>query len=219
MKLISKWLRKASWLVLALLLAFSTLTACSSEDVSDVLDIAIEVLDALETAEDSIDVSDVETSEEVFEEITTEAVSTEKNDADKATTDAILEETTPITEEQELELDPDGWYSTKEEVALYIHLYGELPGNYIKKNKAKDLGWESSEGNLWDVAPGKSIGGDRYYNNDDQLPEVKGRKYYECDINFGGGYRGGERIVFSNDGLIYYTGDHYNSFELLYGEE
>ena len=209
MKCMRKWLRKASWLILALLLAFSTLTACSSEDVSDVLDIAIDVLDALETAEDSIDVPDVETTGSVVEEITTEAKSTE----------IVQDEPTQATEEQEPQLDPDGWYSTKEEVALYLYLYGELPGNYITKNKAKDLGWDNTKGNLWDVAPGKSIGGDRFYNNDDQLPEVKGRKYYECDIDYSGGYRGAERIVFSNDGLIYYTGDHYNSFELLYGEE
>ena len=209
MKCMRKWLHKASWLFLALLLAFSTLTACSSEDVSDVLDIAIDVLDALETAEDSIDVPDVETTGSVVEEITTEAKSTE----------IVQDEPTQATEEQEPQLDPDGWYSTKEEVALYLYLYGELPGNYITKNKAKDLGWDNTKGNLWDVAPGKSIGGDRFYNNDDQLPEVKGRKYYECDIDYSGGYRGAERIVFSNDGLIYYTGDHYNSFELLYGEE
>lgn len=116
-------------------------------------------------------------------------------------------------------VEEDGWYSTKDEVALYIHLYGELPDNYITKNEARDLGWESSEGNLWEVAEGMSIGGDRYYNNDEQLPEVTGRKYYECDINYSGGFRGAERIVYSNDGLIYYTGDHYESFECLYGEE
>ncbi|MBP3701348.1 MAG: ribonuclease [Lachnospiraceae bacterium] len=116
-------------------------------------------------------------------------------------------------------VEEDGWYSTKDEVALYIYLYGELPDNFITKNEARDLGWESSEGNLWEVADGMSIGGDRYYNSDDQLPEIKGRKYYECDINYNGGFRGAERIVYSNDGLIYYTGDHYESFECLYGEE
>lgn len=118
-----------------------------------------------------------------------------------------------------LEVEEDGEYSTPEEVALYIHTYGELPGNYISKKDAEALGWSSRQGNLWDVAPGKSIGGSRFGNYEGLLPEAKGRKYYECDVNYEGGYRGGERIVYSNDGLVYYTKDHYKSFELLYGEE
>ena len=69
------------------------------------------------------------------------------------------------------------------------------------------------------MAPGMSIGGDRFGNREGLLPTKKGRKYYECDIDFDGGYRNGKRIVYSNDGLIYYTGDHYESFQLLYGEE
>ena len=111
------------------------------------------------------------------------------------------------------------WYDTPYEVAEYLHLYGELPPNYLTKNEAQDRGWDSSRGNLWDVAPGMSIGGDRFGNYEGLLPEKKGRRYTECDVNYDGGYRGGERIVFSNDGLIYYTDDHYESFELLYGEE
>ena len=77
----------------------------------------------------------------------------------------------------------------------------------------------SSEGNLGEVAPGMSIGGDYFGNYEGNLPEAKGRDYYECDIDSNGGYRGAKRIVFSNDGLIYYTEDHYETFELLYGEE
>ncbi|MCF0230245.1 MAG: ribonuclease [Parasporobacterium sp.] len=113
----------------------------------------------------------------------------------------------------------DGEYSTKDEVAEYIHSFGHLPSNFITKNEAKALGWNSSDGNLWDVAPGKSIGGDTFGNRDGSLPEKAGRKYYECDINYQGGYRGSERDIYSNDGLIYYTPDHYETFELLYGEE
>lgn len=109
-------------------------------------------------------------------------------------------------------------YSSKEEVAEYLYLYGHLPPNFLTKNEAKDLGWVSSKGNLWEVAPGKSIGGDRFGNREGLLPTAKGRKYYECDIDFDGTYRGAKRIVYSNDGLIYYTEDHYESFELLYGE-
>lgn len=122
------------------------------------------------------------------------------------------------TQPTEIEITEDGEYSSKEEVAEYIYLYGHLPPNYITKSEAKDLGWVASEGNLWKVAPGMSIGGDRFGNREGLLPTAKGRKYYECDIDFDGKYRNGKRIVFSNDGLIYYTEDHYESFELLYGE-
>ena len=119
----------------------------------------------------------------------------------------------------ETELLEDGTYTSKEEVAEYIFLYGHLPDNFITKKEAKALGWVSSEGNLGEVAPGKSIGGDYFGNFEGNLPEKKGREYHECDIDSTGGYRGAKRIVYSNDGLIYYTEDHYNTFELLYGEE
>ena len=78
------------------------------------------------------------------------------------------------------------------------------------------MGWDSQSGNLDEVAPGMSIGGDIFGNLEKLLPEEKGRKYYECDVNYEGGYRNGERIIYSNDGLIYYTDDHYKSFEQLY---
>ena len=110
----------------------------------------------------------------------------------------------------------DGEYSSKEQVAAYLNEFGHLPGNYITKREAEDLGWVSSEGNLWDVAPGKSIGGSRFGNYEKLLPEKKGRKYYECDIDFDGTYRGPKRIIYSNDGLIFYTEDHYKTFEQLY---
>ena len=114
----------------------------------------------------------------------------------------------------------DGVYTDKDQVALYIASYGHLPSNYITKNEAKAAGWVSSEGNLNEACPGMSIGGDKFGNREGKLPEKKDRKYFECDINFDktDGYRGSERIIYSNDGLIYYTGDHYNTFELLYGE-
>ena len=112
----------------------------------------------------------------------------------------------------------DGEYTSKEEVAEYIYLYGHLPNNYITKSEAEDLGWKS-KGNLDKVAPGKSIGGDKFGNREGLLPTAKGRKYYECDIDYKKGSRNAKRIIFSNDGLIYYTEDHYETFELLYGEE
>ncbi len=110
----------------------------------------------------------------------------------------------------------DGRYDTKDEVALYIHLFGHLPSNYIKKSRAQELGWTG--GSLEPYAPGCSIGGDRFGNYEGLLPRASGRYYTECDIGTKGkSSRGAKRIVFSNDGLIYYTGDHYDSFTLLYG--
>lgn len=117
----------------------------------------------------------------------------------------------------EAELTENGQYTTAENVAEYLHTYGHLPDNFITKKEAKALGWDSQEGNLQDVAPGKSIGGDSFGNREGLLPKAEQRKYYECDINYAGGYRNGERLIYSNDGLIFYTKDHYKSFEQLYG--
>lgn len=113
-------------------------------------------------------------------------------------------------------IDENGTYTSKEDVALYIHTYNKLPSNYITKQEAEDLGWISSKGNLKKVAPGKSIGGDRFGNYEGKLPKARGRSYTECDIDFDGGYRNSKRIIFSNDGLIFYTEDHYETFEQLY---
>ena len=114
--------------------------------------------------------------------------------------------------------DEDGWYYSKEDVALYLYTYGRLPANFITKKEARQLGWES--GALEPFAPGKCIGGDRFGNYEGLLPEAPGRYYTECDIDTRSAKkRGAKRIVFSNDGLIYYTEDHYESFTLLYGEE
>ncbi len=114
----------------------------------------------------------------------------------------------------------DGLYTSKADVALYIHTYGHLPDNFITKSEAKKLGWGDRYGSVDDAAPGKSIGGDRFGNREGLLPKKSGRSYTECDIGtMGKKSRGAKRIVFSNDGLIYYTGDHYETFELLYGSD
>ncbi len=110
----------------------------------------------------------------------------------------------------------NGTYTDKDKVALYIHTYGHLPSNYITKNEAQRLGWDNTAGNLRKVAPGKSIGGDRFGNYEGQLPKAKKRKYYECDIDYGGGRRNAKRIIYSDDGLIFYTDDHYKTFQQLY---
>jgi len=119
---------------------------------------------------------------------------------------------------QEAALDERGSYTSREDVALYLRTYGRLPDNFITKAQARDLGWPG--GDLRPYAPEKAIGGDRFGNFEGLLPNKKGRTYYECDIDtMGKSSRGAKRLVYSNDGLIYYTDDHYESFIRLYGEE
>ena len=160
-----------------------------------------------------IDVEAPEATEPALplESIVTEAVITEST---------VPESLPPETSEDlpdEALLDEHGTYTTKEDVALYIRTYGHLPDNFITKSEARKLGWEG--GGLEAYAPGKCIGGDRFGNYEGLLPDAPGRKWTECDIDtLGRNSRGAKRIVFSNDGLIYYTDDHYDSFQLLYGE-
>lgn len=135
--------------------------------------------------------------------------------AEAESTETVVEVSTePVSTEPEL-IDPDGSYTTCEDVALYLETYGELPDNFITKNEARELGWEG--GSLEPYAPGKCIGGDKFGNREGLLPKEQGRTYRECDIDtLGAKSRGAKRIVYSNDGLIYYTDDHYESFTLLY---
>ena len=141
---------------------------------------------------------------------------TEPPEATEGPTEAPTDE--PTEAPTECPVSEDGHYDSKEEVALYILLFGRLPDNYITKEEARALGWTG--GSLEPYAPGCSIGGDRFGNYEGLLPKKAGRTYTECDIDTAGkSSRGAKRIVFSNDGLIYYTDDHYESFTLLYGEE
>ncbi|MDD6044820.1 MAG: ribonuclease domain-containing protein [Clostridia bacterium] len=161
--------------------------------------------------------SDDEASEMAAEEVAENVESTERHDGDLV---PLEDETQAKHEQQEQGLqqliDENGSYTSKEDVALYIHTYGHLPSNFITKSEARELGWDG--GSVEDYAPGCSIGGDRFGNYEGILPE--GKKYTECDIDtLGRSSRGARRIVFSNDGCIYYTDDHYETFELLYGEE
>ena len=153
-------------------------------------------------------ISQSETAEE-----TTEAFTEESEEETAAEAEEESEE--EPEESPEAFVTEDGEYTSKEEVAEYIHLFGHLPSNFITKKEAKALGWEGGD-SLGKLAPGKSIGGDRFGNYEGQLPDEKGRKYTECDIDYKGKKRNAKRIVFSNDGLIFYTDDHYKTFEQLY---
>ncbi|HLS54360.1 MAG TPA: ribonuclease domain-containing protein [Tissierellaceae bacterium] len=124
--------------------------------------------------------------------------------------------TEQLSENRQVQVDEEGIYTSPEEVALYIHHFNQLPKNYITKEEARSLGWESSKGNLWEVTDQMTIGGDKFGNREGLLPQAEGRQYFECDVNYEGGFRGPERLVYSNDGLIFYTQDHYNTFQRLY---
>ena len=186
-------MKKIASLLLALVLALAlTLTACGSQPTEP------QVPDA--PAQEEIALP--ETPEEALltpeEQTEAESAASPEEDAEAPEEDLLPE---------------DGTYTSAEDVALYIHQYGHLPDNFITKKHAEKLGWQG--GSLEHYAPGKCIG-----NYEGLLPEKEGRTYTECDIDtLGASKRGAKRIVFSNDGLIYYTDDHYESFTLLYGEE
>ncbi len=151
----------------------------------------------------------------VSPEYTSPAQSAETQDA-LVSLDEAQPADTAEPEQQPQAIAEDGSYTSKEDVSLYLYTYGRLPDNFMTKDEARALGWEG--GGLDDYAYGKCIGGDRFGNYEGLLPEQAGRTYFECDVDtLHAGSRGAERIVFSSDGLIYYTGDHYESFELLYG--
>lgn len=111
---------------------------------------------------------------------------------------------------------PSSPLTDPQDIADYIFLYGKLPPNFITKREAQDLGWDSSWNYVSDVAPGKSIGGDRFGNYEGLLPSKKGRQWYEADCYYKSGKRNAHRILFSNDGLVYYTDDHYESFTQMF---
>lgn len=106
-----------------------------------------------------------------------------------------------------------------QQIVNYLDRYGELPENFITKKEARALGWDSSYNYVGEVAPGKSIGGDRFGNYEGQLPSKKGRQWYECDTGYKGKKRGATRLLFSSDGLYYYTDDHYKTFTQMYPED
>lgn len=154
----------------------------------------------------------IEDNNELLEDYSETADDSDNNNA----VDEVNQE---LDSSQQPELiDESGTYTSKDDVALYIYTYGKLPNNFMTKKEAKALGWQG--GGLDDFAEGYCIGGDYYGNYEGLLPEIHGRTYHECDIDtLHKQKRGKKRIIYSNDGNIYYTEDHYESFELLYGED
>lgn len=195
--MIKKDLHKAFSFLLALLLAAGLavpLVGCTAEDALDLLTAVVENL-----------------PEETEAPAQSEAPAETPPPAKTAAPAQTPEETAPASSVIYGEA-----YTDPYDVADYLHAYGELPPNFITKNEAKELGWDNAKGNLWDVAPGMSIGGDRFGNREGLLPKADGRTWYECDVNYEGGYRGADRVLYSSDGLIYCTFDHYESFTAIY---
>ncbi len=112
---------------------------------------------------------------------------------------------------------PDGPIIEPQAIAdwLFSHDF-TLPDNFITKKEAQALGWQNGYRYVSDAAPGKSIGGDYFGNYEQQLPTAKGRRYYECDCWYEKGPRNAYRIIFSNDGLVFYTEDHYQTFVQMF---
>lgn len=119
----------------------------------------------------------------------------------------------PSTEAAKAQQESQAPLTSFRDVSDYIREHHTLPDNFITKKEAEQLGWVAAEGNLHQVAPGKSISGDRFGNREGLLPKSKDRVWHEADINYKKGTRGADRILYSNDGLIYMTTDHYKSFK------
>lgn len=111
---------------------------------------------------------------------------------------------------------PDGPIIDPQSIADYIFAHGELPDNFITKKEAQALGWDSSRNYVGDVAPGKSIGGDRFGNYEGLLPTEKGITYREADCYYTGKKRNAYRIIYSSNGRVWYTEDHYQTFTELF---
>ena len=118
--------------------------------------------------------------------------------------------------EKKKEAKPAGPIVEPQAIADYIFEHGKLPDNFITKKEAQKLGWDSSRNYVGDVAPGKSIGGDRFGNYEGRLPSKKGRTWYEADCYYQGKKRNAHRILYSSDGLVYYTDDHYETFTQMF---
>ena len=222
-------------LLLALALILPSMFSCGAitdeidEIINDVQRLAEEALDeAAKTLVDAAVSTDVSTptessTPEDSEPQTDSPTAADESEASREVPESEICETdipdeTRIPEDEVPPIDEDGSYFDKENVALYIHTYGKLPPNYITKKEAEKLGWEG--GSVEKYAPGKAIGGSYFGNYEGSLPTADGREYHECDIDTNGASsRGAKRIVYSNDGLVYYTEDHYETFELLYDSE
>ncbi len=137
-------------------------------------------------------------------------------DAQQTSKDLVAALNSLVYTPEEKKKEPAGPIIEPQDIADYLFEHGELPDNFITKKEAQNLGWDSRENYVSDVAPGKSIGGDRFGNYEGLLPSKKGRTWYEADCYYTKGRRNAHRILYSSDGLVYYTDDHYESFTQMF---
>lgn len=95
---------------------------------------------------------------------------------------------------------------------VYLAQYGRLPEYYVDKQTAQNAGWRPAKKKLSSVLPGKMMGGGVFANKAGKLPSAAGRVWYEADINYYGGKRNRQRLLYSSDGLLFVTYDHYHTF-------
>lgn len=107
-------------------------------------------------------------------------------------------------------------FTDPQAIADYIFANRRLPDHFITRREAEALGYDADRNFLSDVAPGLSLGGDRFGNYENLLPKASTRTWKECDANYISGPRGTERIIYSNDGLVYYTADHYETYTQMF---
>ena len=93
--------------------------------------------------------------------------------------------------------------------------YWKASGVLCYASRSKEIWLSTILGNLAQVLPGKMITKGVYKNRNGHLPTAPGRIWYEADINYKGGFRGMTRVVYSNDGLIFVTYNHYFTFEAI----
>jgi len=216
-------MKKLTSLWLTLLVSLASLTGCSADEATSLgiiggADGPTQVLVTGQTENNTDHTTPTETAPPAENDSApTETEQTENTDNSSQPEESFGPAVTgsEIIKADKLVIEEEGWYTSREEVALYLMKYDTLPGNYITKKEAQALGWEG--GSLNAIAPGKSIGGDHFGNYEGALPEKNGRSYSECDIDANEKGRGAKRLVFSNDGLIFYTEDHYETFTLLTG--
>jgi len=137
----------------------------------------------------------------------------EKKNRDSATTEAASnsENSGEINSSVSKNTENIDELTNENKVINYVKATRRLPDYYVTKSEAKKNGWVPSKGNLCEVLPGKAIGGDRFSNREKQLPGKE--QYYEADVNYNCGNRNADRIVFTENGEVYLTKDHYKSFQ------
>lgn len=194
--------------ILALLLALTLLVlgGCTVRDMVQVVGVSTTTLQELADAALSDETEAPESGDQFVTAESPAETPAEAPQDEAAPADEVSETTDTVGEHT--------YYYDVDHVVLYLDTYGHLPENYITKDEARALGWEG--GSVEVYQEGAAIGGDRFGNREGRLPEAKDRHWYECDVNYAGGFRGAERLLFSCDGLIYYSDDHYQTFSLCY---